>query len=251
LLRFYRENDWADWYVLPDHVPLSSDDPEEVWHKVRTTAEMSTLFFQEMPIDLRHKALPVVQGHSFEQIEYCLEKHLALGIKKIGFGSFGTNGKASSVNSVTPEAISVLAHLGGILDEHQVHLHAFGVGTPPVIYLLYRLGVNSFDSAGWMKTAGYGKIYMPFVRAYNVTYRDPKARGMTEEDFLELKELTGHSCRFCDSFDGLVQERYARIMHNLAVVLDTVQSLGEEPLYVPDVLASHSPFYARLAEAIQ
>lgn len=248
LLNYYRENDWADWYVLPDYVPLSSDSPEDVWYKVQTTANMSNLFYSEMPEVLRLRALPVVQGHSIDQVEFCLESFLQMeGIKRIGFGSFPTNGKNSSVNTMSPNALAFLSHLTKILDSRDIGLHAFGVGTPPVIYLLHQAGVKSFDSVGWMKTAGFGKIYMPFVRAYNITYRDRTARGLTKQTFLDLKELTNHDCFFCQSFDTLAQSRDYRFMHNLTVVMDTIDQLNDlDSLDVGKILDIYSPYYAKM-----
>lgn len=247
LLQFYRTNKWADWYVLPDFVPLSSDTPEDVWYKVKTTANKGSLFFREMPESLRSKALPVLQGHTEDQIEYCLERYLELDIRRMGFGSFGTNGKQSSVNTLTTNALQFLSDVTPILDEKEIQLHAFGVGTPPVIYLLAHAGVHSFDSVGWMKTAGYGKIFMPFVRAYNITYRDPMARGLKEQDFYKIKELTGHHCYFCHSFAKLMESRDYRVMHNLTVVLDTIEQLNCGILeHVNHLLTNYSPSYARL-----
>lgn len=247
LLQFYKANQWADWYVLPDYVPLSSDTREDVWYKVKVTAKRGDLFFKEMPANLRERAIPVLQGHTEEQIEYCLERHLNLDVQRMGFGSFGTNGKDSSVNTLTINALNFLSDLTPILGKRQIKLHAFGVGTPPVIYLLDRVGVHSFDSVGWMKTAGYGKIFMPFVRAYNVTYRDPAARGLKEQDFYALKRLTGHSCYFCHSFAKLTESRDYRVMHNLTVVLDTIEALTHgQCAHVEDILTNYSPSYAKL-----
>jgi len=250
LLDFYRKNDWADWYVLPDYVPTSADLTDNVWHKVRRTADGGRLFFLEMPDSLKGRALLVLQGHTVEQVEYCLSRYLALGAMRLGFGSFATNGKASSVNSVTHEALRLLVHLCGILKQEGIHLHAFGVGTPPVIHLLDAIGVSSFDSVGWMKTAGYGKIYMPFVRAYNITYRDSTARGLQREEFEAIKHATGHSCYYCQSFEILQQDRFARIMHNLSVVLDTVDQVGQNADSVDSLLRRYSPSYARLLKGL-
>jgi queuine/archaeosine tRNA-ribosyltransferase len=252
LLNYYRENDWADWYVLPDYVPLSSDSPEDVWYKVQTTANMSSLFYAEMPERLKLRALPVVQGHSVDQIEYCLESYLKMdGIQRIGFGSFPTNGKNSNVNTLSPSALAFLSHLTNILSAKDIGLHAFGVGTPPVIFLLHEAGVRSFDSVGWMKTAGFGKIYMPFVRAYNITYRDQNARGLTEQAFLELKKITNHDCIFCQSFDTLAQSRDYRFMHNLTAVMDTIDQLKNTPLIdIEKIMELYSPYYAKMGAGV-
>lgn len=248
LLRFYEANDWGDWYVLPDHVPSSSDDLDTVWSKVRETAQLSCQFYHEMPIPLQERALPVVHGHSIEQVEYCLKMYTDLGVQRVGFGSFGTGGKGNGVNTLTPHALSSLSLLSNLLAQQGIHVHAFGVGTPPVIYLLDKVGVHSFDSVGWMKTAGFGKIYMPLVRAYNITYNDPNARGLTEERFNILKAETGHSCYFCRSFDQLVKERDLRMMHNLTVILDTIELLEKDTNLT--LLQTYSPRYARLAQGV-
>jgi len=251
LLRFYKVNDWGDWYVLPDYVPSSSDDLDTVWFKVRETAQLSWQFYHEMPIPLRERALPVVHGHSLEQVEYCLKVYTELKIQQVGFGSFGTGGKGNGVNTLTSHALSSLSLLSNLLAQQGILVHAFGVGTPPVIYLLNKVGVHSFDSVGWMKTAGFGKIYMPLVRAYNITYNDPSARGLTEDRFNMLKAETGHSCYYCRSFNRLVRERDLRMMHNLTVILDTIEMLEPGTFPAPlRLLQAYSPQYARLAEGV-
>lgn len=251
LLDFYGDNRWADHYVLPDYVPLTSDSPDDVWYKVRTTADRGCLFYSEMPADIRSKALPVVQGHTIDQIRYCLNRFLSLEINTIGFGSFATGGKASSVNSVTRDSLEFVAELAQVLSKRGIGLHAFGVGTPPVMFLLHQAGVSSFDSVGWMKTAGFGKIYMPFVRAYNITYHDRTARGLQEHEFNELKSLTNHTCYFCQSFASLAESRDYRIMHNLAVILDTLEQLSSAPSpEIKSILKRFSPQYAKLQSGV-
>lgn len=248
LLQFYRANDWGDWYTLPDYVPLSSDDEETCWHKTRRTADGSRLFYMEMPDDLKKRALGVIQGRSVSQVDYCLKTYLHEGINRFGFGSFGTNGKQSNANIVTEEAYSLLKYVTGVAGEGGVSLHAFGVGTPPVIYLLDETGVASFDSIGWMKTAGFGKVFLPFMRAYNITYRDKSARGMPQQVFEELKIRSGHNCAFCDDFGTLSTNRNHRILHNLAVIQDTLELLQNPPLSesLLGMMAEYSPTYSRL-----
>ena len=72
LMDFYRQNRWADWYVLPDLVPTSQDDPETVEYKVRATVTVSRLFYDELPSDLQDRALPVVQAHTKGQVMDCI-----------------------------------------------------------------------------------------------------------------------------------------------------------------------------------
>lgn len=251
LLQFYRENDWADFYIMPDTVPLSSDDTETCWLKVRQTADGTKRFYDEMPSRLQERALAVIQGRSDKQIDYCLELYTSLGINRLGFGSFATNGKQSSTNLVTDEALHMLKYVTDVASQKGAKVHAFGVGTPPVIYLLNRAGVSSFDSIGWMKTAGFGKVYLPFIRAYNVTYGDIGARGMKQSTFENLKDLTGHRCPFCENFEQLATKRDLRVLHNLAVIQDTIELImngrSSELLRLMDEFA---PTYAKMRKKV-
>ena len=247
LLQFYAENQWADWYVLPDYVPLSSDNSADVEYKVYTTAHRSCTFYREMPIALREKAMPVIQGHTDAQIAYCLERYAQLDVSYLGFGSFGTNGKKSSANLLTSHVLHLLQQIVPNLADRNIKLHAFGIGNPPIIHLLNQVGMYSFDSIGWMKTAGFGKVYMPFVRAYNITYKDLTARGLREYEFDAIREETGHRCPFCESFADLSKYRDLRVMHNLTVVLDTIDLLREWAFaQIAVLLQSYSPTYAKL-----
>ena len=251
LLQFYRDNDWADYYTLPDSVPLSSDDEVTSWQKVRETADGTRRFFGEMPSALRDKTLTVIQGRTEEQIDYCLETYLPLGIKKLGFGSFATNGKQSSTNVMSSESLRILKYVTDISFSRGVSVHAFGVGTPPVIYLLDSVGVSSFDSIGWMKTAGFGKVYLPFIRAYNITYRDRSARGMPQKTFEKLKELTGHKCPFCDDFEQLATRRDYRVLHNLAAIQDTIEIIKNgQTAVLLRLMDEYAPSYSKLRKVL-
>ncbi len=251
LLQFYREHDWADWYTLPDYMPLTSDDEDTRWYKTRRSANGSRSFFEEMPLGQQSRALPVVQGRTRDQIDYCLETFLALDVSRLGFGSFGTNGKESNANLLTTESLAFVSYIAKVLQARQKTLHAFGVGTPPTIYLLHCAGVHSFDSIGWMKTAGFGKVYLPFVRAYNITYEDKGARGMTQTTFEGLRHISGHRCAFCESFELLRTKREYRVLHNLAVIHDTVEMVltgkAASLLHLTD---AYAPAYTRLRRTI-
>lgn len=245
LLQLYEREQWADWYVLPDHVPLSTDPDDHIWNKLRDTVEYSRNFLEELPESLKPRCMPVVHGFTHQQISYSLEKQLELGCEYIGFGSFDTSGKKSSVNRLSEQAYRNLEYLAVSLNECGIRLHGFGVGTPPVIYLLNRINVFSFDSIGWMKTAGFGKVYLPYVRAYNITYADPSARTLTERQFVEMKEATGHDCFFCRSFESLHRQRYYRTLHNLAVMLDMVSDI-ERDFDPGATIRNYSPEYSHL-----
>jgi queuine/archaeosine tRNA-ribosyltransferase len=262
LRKCYQEYTWADWYVLPDHVPTSKDSPEIVAGKVHDTITAARMFASEMSPDTRARILPVVQGHTEKQIFECVDTYIQMGAPYIGFGSFGTSGASNQMNMVTDQSLRMLKLLSTLGTEKGFNLHLFGVSTPPILYVFERLGVYSFDSLAWMKAAGYGNVFLPFVRGYMVTYRIYDRTHTYQEQFDYLKELTGHRCVFCEDFSKLVNHRMYRILHNLTSVLDTLDILatgkngfGQSARSVSDetilqVVREGSPSYLRYYEAI-
>lgn len=218
------DNQWADWYVLPDHVPTSVDPPATVESKVSETITAARLFYAEMPIRIQERALPVIQGHTFEQASRCIAAYRSIDCSYIGFGSFGTSGSGNNINVADSRSASNLTHIVQELREGGVRLHTFGVSTPPVIYAFQKLGIHSFDSLAWQRSAGYGKVYMPFIRAYNVSHRSTRNAALTKTEFELIKERTGHTCPFCTDFLELSNNRLHRSLHNLVAVMETVST---------------------------
>jgi hypothetical protein len=248
LMNFYRQNRWADWYVLPDWVPTSQDDPQTVEHKVRGTITIGQLFYDELPKELKSRVLPVVQAHTKAQVIDCMDAYTHLANGPIGFGSFGTSGSTNGVNTVTNQSVEMLRMLVEIANARGFAIHLFGVSTPPLLYLFKQLGVSSFDSMAWMKAAGYGNVFLPFVRGYMATYRITERTHIYRDNFEHLKVMTGHHCPFCDDFSALTSNRMYRVMHNLASVLDTLELLQSGNLsheQIMRIIALGSPRYLR------
>lgn len=250
LLDLYKRENWADWYVLPDHVPQSSDPASLVDLKVRDTIEYGYLFFDSLPDSLKPKAIPVVHGYTHAQVERVIENHLRMTPSILGFGSFDTSGAKSSVNKLSNRSYENLQMTIRQVTSYVKGVHVFGVTTPPVLYLLQKANVLSFDSVGWMKSGGFGKVYMPFSRAYNVTYRDKSSRSLSPSQFEYIKCITGHECYFCRSFEKLHQERFYRIMHNITVILDMLDMLKANLAKTRQIelIKLLSPEYVRLLE---
>jgi queuine/archaeosine tRNA-ribosyltransferase len=223
LLAFYLKNQWADWYVLPDHVPTSLDDQRTVEHKIRDTITVSSLFLEELPPGLRERAIPVIQGHTREQIQRCIESYAAMGARYVGFGSFGTAGVNNSINQLTSRALDNLQWACQLAAQYSLRIHLFGMTSPPIVWLFSQLGAYSFDSLGWNKTANYGNVYLPFVRAHNVSYRDPDQSLYPAEQFEIMKSQTRHDCPFCRDFVQLSTDYHYRRAHNLAVLKETAE----------------------------
>lgn len=229
LLECYRANRWADRYVLPDYVPLSSDNQATVEYKVKETVHYSCLFFQEMPAELQSKAMPVVHGHTQAQVEYCLEQYSKLGVEWVGFGSFGTFGKNSEANIATNSAVENARLVIQTANQLGLKVHLFGLGAPALVGMMYNLGATSFDSASWFKTAGFGQAHLPLMRGWNVTYKNttsPLQKGIKWEDFLHLKKVTGHDCIYCSDYATLAGPKMNRVVHNLLATDESVQILN-------------------------
>ncbi|HMR68238.1 MAG TPA: hypothetical protein PKE64_29865 [Anaerolineae bacterium] len=247
LLQFYRENTWGDVYTLPDHVPTSQDKPDVVQKKVEETAKFSRLFYLEMPDDLKSKAMGVVQGHTFSQVDLCLRTYLDLGLKYIGFGSFGTVGKNSQVNVATDNAVNLAQYVVGVAKEHSARVHFFGLGVPALAAMIFGVGAKSFDSSSWLKAAGFGQVFLPFMRAYNISHRNASSelqKGITINEFEVLRNITKHHCPFCTSIEDLQQIKLFRAMHNLICIKETVDlvNAGNFEL-IRKIYSSGSPKY--------
>lgn len=248
---FYADNQWGHRYVLPDNVPVSQDSPETVETKVKQTADISALFYRQLPDHLKPRALAVVQGHSQNQLRHCLNTYKQLdGLQHVGFGSFGTSGVSNGVNMLTTDAYRNLKWAVDNAHEAGLTVHAFGVGGPTSIPLLYSAGVDSFDTTSWMRSSGYGNVFFPFKSRYNASHR--KKRGgkiLTKDELPHLKAKTSHDCPFCEDMALLRESRWTRIMHNLVVIHEMTNRVEEmSHAEILDAMDEQSTYRRRLAE---
>lgn len=250
LLDLYRRERWAALYTLPDNVPTSQDALHVVEAKVRQTVECSELFYREMPEELRDRALAVAHGRTLAQVEFCLDRYARLGIRHVGFGSFGTAGKNSSMNIVTANAVTNARRLSELAHERGLTTHLFGVGAPAILPWIAQTRATSFDSANWARSAGFGQVFLPLTRGYNVTHRHKVSdiqKGLTREQFDRLRAVSGHECPYCESFDLLQTSREARAGHNLFATMDALAiiALGDRAC-MEAIYSAASPKYRTL-----
>jgi GNAT superfamily N-acetyltransferase len=228
LLAFYLKQDWADVYVLPDYVPTSRQSASEVDERVYVTAAEGVKFLKRLPPAIRDRALGVLQGHTPQQLQHCLDAFLNCGMHRIGFGSFDTTGVKAEINLLTENATRRLEFVrdwiyqafrsGKIASPPDLHL--FGVSSPNIIREFSGFLATSFDSSGWMRTAGYGNVYLPFQGRKNVTHGGSallSGGGLSAAGFYADCERTKHSCVFCRDFRRLQKDRFARMLHNAIV----------------------------------
>lgn len=230
LMRFYESNDWGSHYVLLDYVPHSQLTPAEVVERVEATMSIARLFHAEMPKHLQERALPVVQGYTREQVEACVEVYADLGVKTIGFGSFATSGDNNNINMVTAQSLELVDFVKEKAARYGLKLHLFGIGTPEVLSHFKQMEIDSFDSSCWSRTAGYGNVYLPFKGRRNLSakmIREVGGAAYRAEEFIRLRDETGHDCPFCRDYEVLKTNRVYRMVHNLCVIMDTVGFLNQ------------------------
>lgn len=221
--RFYQDNQWADGYVLPDIVPISTDSDEIVEYKVRETLYHCERFFSQMPVYVQERAIAPVHGRNVSQINRCIETYAKMGIARIGFGSWGTSGPNGSVNMLSQSSLALFKTVYNIASEHAMQVHCFGIGGPNSFKRLCdnRLVPHTLDSTTWWKAGGFGNIFFPNTAQIQITVR----RGIetTKSGLEQLKQSTNHSCYFCQNIEQLRTIRNYRIMHNLTAWLDTLE----------------------------
>jgi hypothetical protein len=240
LLDFYQRNDWAVTYVLPDYVPTSRNSPAEVEERVHVTAAEGVKFHNRLPAHFRDRTMGVLQGHSAKHLQFCLNRYLDGGIPHLGFGSFDTGGVNAEINLFTAQAaqrLKVLRELliGPYLRQESDILpcfHLFGVSSPALLTEFPHFLATSFDSSGWLRTAGYGNVYLPFRSRRNVTHGASALScgpGLSAAAFYTACADTGHTCPFCRDFDRIRKDRYARMWHNALVFREMTAGLNDDP----------------------
>ena len=228
LLRLYRENNWADWFVLPDHVPYSTDSDREVEFKVRESLNFARLFVRMMPAGFEDQAVGVIHGRTEDQVRRCVEAYTDMGVRYLGFGSFGTSGSDGAVNLISKKSLRLLSLAQMLARKSGQRLHIFGIGSPRYLIRLANAGINptSFDSAGWWKAAGFGNVFFPRGRQLHIT---AMATFETTMSGLKLeKKRSGHECAFCSDLLLLRRNRMRRVLHNLTAMVETIQQLRGE-----------------------
>lgn len=246
---FYNQNRWGSWYVLPDYVPTSNLSPSEVEERIQATITITRLFFAEMPTELQPRALPVVQGYTREQIKACVDAYADLGVTYIGFGSFATSGDNNSINMVNNQSLEMVAFVKEQTEIKGLRLHLFGIGTPEVIFKFKELDVDSFDSSCWSRTAGYGNVYLPFIGRRNIStrmIRDIGGEAYRPEDFMRLKDATEHDCPFCRDYESLKHNRIQQMVHNLFVMMDTIEGLNRGEMIIPELVGINPSRYLNM-----
>ncbi|AKB82978.1 hypothetical protein MSBR3_2400 [Methanosarcina barkeri 3] len=232
LTDFYSQNEWGDYYVLPDSPPVNGDSDLIVEYKVRDTITNAKIFHDQLKENIQKKCIPVVQGHNKEQIFRCVREYSDLNVSRIGFGSFGTCGSNNGINFLTSKSMENVEYMMNLLKDYSLEVHAFGVGGTSSLSKLCEAGFTSFDSAGWKRAAAYGDVLFPFHSTHNITHRssEKSCSILSRNNFEKVKTESNHACYFCEDFNKLQSQVYYRYLHNMIAIFDTVEFLKKYPI---------------------
>jgi ribosomal protein S18 acetylase RimI-like enzyme len=240
LRQVYEWENWADLFVLPDHVPTSKDSDAEVERKIKETLTMGELFLNWLssaprpspPVPRPSSLVPfiervigVVHGRTVKQIREGVRKWHELGVRYIAFGSFGTSGRDESVNLLSQNSLKLLKALQDEALSLGMKFHIFGIGNPTYLVRLKNEGIEptSFDSTGWWKAGGFGNLL--FVGAPQLHFaRYSASMGMVSTSKAkDVKAAVQHDCPFCSNLRALRDSRWLRVLHNLVAFAEAVQ----------------------------
>ncbi len=237
LREIYERETWADFYVLPDHVPTSRDSDAEVESKIKETLTMGELFLKWLssvprpssPVPFVEQVIGVVHGRTVKQIREGVRKWHDLGVRYIAFGSFGTSGRDGSVNMLSQNSLKLLRALQDEAFSLGMKFHIFGIGNPTYLVRLKNAGIEptSFDSTGWWKAGGFGYVFAVDGEG-TTSLRICLTRRITTslEKAQKFLRKSGHVCPFCAEEKSLRRFRWHRILHNLATFVEVATRIS-------------------------
>jgi len=235
----------AHWYVLPDQIPLTQDDPSIVEKKVEQTITSALKFADECEDYERCKLLPVVHGRKVAHFEKCVRAYATMGVRRIGFGSLVTNGPSNGVNSLSRSKIDRLAEMLSLANKYGLEVHLFGVSGPTHLLISNLLGVTSIDSSAWNRIAGYGLIYLPFLRSFHITDVARKSKSYT------LFQINQMALMACPDFEILQHHvlktcMYSRSLQNWKALHYMMENMSSSECLPYEAIERFSPRNAKL-----
>lgn len=153
---------------------------------------------------------------------------------------------------ITDEAFKNLQWAVQRAHEAGMTVYAFGVGGPTSVPLLYEAGIDTFDTTSWMRSSGYGNVFLPFKSRFNASHKRTSGKILTKDKLAQMKGETGHECPFCKSIEQLQDSRWNRIIHNLIILHEMsnqIQSLSRDEII--NRMNPESNYRKRLQEATQ
>ena len=224
----YEKYDFADWLILPDASPVAAD-PEPVYiEKCKQTIKVSSEFFNQLPDRFKEKSIPCFHVKNIKYFDLFYEGHYPIFEQtKYVACSVHSCGHDKSLNL---NGLLILDYINKELKKEDIKLHLLGIGSPSATYILHHLGLDSADSSiADMEAIRFGVIF-PFKNNISVSKR--KGDSITQEDLERLKEITGHSCVFCENLENLQvpHTKNYRLLHNQTVCIEMAETYPHLPI---------------------
>jgi len=243
----YSKFPFARWYVLPDYIPLTQDDETAVERKVELTITSALRLAEKLGDSVRHKLMPVIHGRTITHFEKCVRAYASMNVKRIGFGSLVTNGPNNGINSFSRKTIDILAEVLTLANNHALEVHLFGLAGPIQLLICKLFGISSIDSSAWNRIAGYGLIYLPYLRSFHVTDAGRQSKSYNMAQIAEMLS------RVCSDFALLPQDAlktcmYSRSLHNWQTLHYMNESASDVTPSIRQAIVRFSPRNAKLLE---
>lgn len=112
-------------------------------------------------------------------------------------------------------------------------IHAFGVGSPATMLMMFALGVNSIDSVAWRIKAAFGDIFVKGFPARSVSTRGPTGSKRRRLGGVEAAALLACNCSCCHELPlparirALAHCYRARAVHNAHTLVSEARAMQE------------------------
>lgn len=193
--------------------------------------------------------MPVVHGFDIKTVEFMLQfmEKNDVDLSYIGIGSL-----VPLIIHRVKNGRKILIDLIGYLRRRLPNsmIHVFGIGGTTTMHIMFFMGIDSIDSAGWEKKAANGVIQLPGI-GDRFLFKKPHNRTVLKSE--ELKVLAECQCPVClyyteidERIKILNAERDCRVVHNAWVYQMEVNiaremiTSGRYECYIDRVLQSKS-----------
>ena len=226
--------------------PLSTqNNHKRVIKTLKNLIEIRDKFSSEKVI-----IMPVLHGFNIKAIEYMLqfmEKH-DIDLSYVGLGSL-----VPLIRHRVKQGRQIIIKLVAYLRKRLPHslLHVFGIGGTTTMHIMFFMGVNSIDSAGWEKKAANGVIQLPGIGDRFLSKKPHNRTVLKSEELKVLKECRCPVCLLYDNIKERIkllnEKRDYRVVHNAWVYQREVDiaremiKIGKYDEYISNVLQSR-PF---------
>ena len=209
-LHIYKEYDWADTYIMPDHPPSPGDSDRVAQAKWLQTVGATRFLFEKLPSKVQERSMPVFHVRNPEDIihQWAHYKDIIEISKKACYAIPGARKRLDIKNA------RLIKRLSDVLPEG-TKLHSLGIASPPAIYCMYRLGVHSYDAISPRLGGANGSLQFPYSSVDFTSKRLDKSISIDQLE--QIKKESGHRCPFCDRPQHLLDKFRYRVLHNLII----------------------------------